>query len=108
MTRYEVIIERPALDDIERKYQHICAAGAELAAARWFTRLVEFITELETHPEWGSAIPEQDEFAEKLYQKIFGRGYRVIYLIAENRVHVLCVRGPGMRELRAGDIEVPD
>jgi plasmid stabilization system protein ParE len=107
VTRYEVIIESAALDDIEHYYLRACTAGADRQAARWFNQIVAFIFKLEELPEWGSAVPEQDEFVEKLYQRIFGRGYRVIYTIVEQNVHVLCVRGPGMRELRPADIDLP-
>lgn len=107
MKRYRVVIEPPALADIERYYQRAVDAGAGQHADRWFNRIVELILALDTLPEAGSALPEQEFFAEKLYQRIFGRGYRIIYTIVDDCVHVLCVRGAGMRELTPSDISLP-
>lgn len=107
MKRFEVIIEPPALDDINHYYQRVVESGAERNTARWFNRIVEAILDLDTLPTAGSAVPEQDAFTDKLYQRVFGRGYRIIYTIVGDRVHVLCVRGSGMRELHPSDIDWP-
>lgn len=107
MKRFEVIIEPPALDDIDRYYRRVVEAGAERNAARWFNGIVDAILSLDTLPTAGSAVPEQEAFSDKLYQRVFGRGYRIVYTIVEDRVHVLCVRGAGMRELHPSDIDWP-
>ena len=107
MKRFQVIIERPAAEDLDHYYQGAVAAGAGANAARWFNRIVEVILSLEEAAEWRGPVPEQDEFSEKLYQVIFERRHRIIYTVIEDRVHVLCVRGQGMRELGSADIEWP-
>jgi len=105
--RFQVIIERPAADDIDHYYQRAAAAGAALNAARWYNRIVEAILALEDGAEWRGPVPEQDEFSERLYQLIFERRFRIMYTVIEDRVHILCVRGQGMRELGPADIERP-
>ncbi len=107
MKRFQVIIERPAADDIDHYYERAVTAGAGLNAARWYNRIVEAILALEEGAEWSGPVPEQDEFSERLYQVIFERRYRIIYTVIEDRLHVLCVRGQGMRELGPADIELP-
>lgn len=107
MKRFRVVLEQPARDDIERYYRRAMVAGAELNAARWYNRIVDAILALEDVPEWRPSIPEQDEFPEKLYQVVFESRYRIIYAVVEDRVHILCVRGPGMRELAPSDVSWP-
>lgn len=108
MKQFEVVVEQPAWEDIERYYQRAVDAGAGLAAARWYNRLVAAILRLEVAADARGSIPEQDEFSERLHQMVFERRSRVIYTIVGQRVHVLCVRGSGMRELRPGRLEWPD
>jgi plasmid stabilization system protein ParE len=105
--RFQVIIEQPAAEDLDHYYQRAVAAGAGVNAARWYNRIVEAILSLEEGAEWRGPVPEQDEFSEKLYQVVFERRYRIIYTVIEDRVHVLCVRGQGLRELGSADIEWP-
>lgn len=108
MKQFEVVVEQPAWEDIEHYYQRAVDAGAGRAAARWYNRLVAAILGLEVAADARCLIPEQDEFSERLHQLVFERRYRVIYTIVGQRVHVLCVRGSGMRELRPGDLVLPD
>jgi hypothetical protein len=105
--RYEVILERPAVEDIDQYYQRAVAAGAGANAARWYNRIVDAILSLEDGATWRTPVPEQDEFERRLHQLIFERRYRIIFTVIENRVHVLCVRGPGMREIGPADVEPP-
>ena len=105
MKRFRVIIERPAREDIEQYYERAVTAGAGQNAARWYNRIFEAILSLEDGAEWRGPVPEQDEVRERLYQLIFERRYRIIYTVIEDRVHVLCVRGQGMRELSPADIQ---
>ena len=104
MKRYHVIIEQPALDQIEHYYRRAVEAGAGIAADRWFNRLHAAILALSTLPTWAVSIPEQADFAEPLRQLIFERRYRVIFTVAEESVHVLCVRGLGLPPLQVEDI----
>lgn len=107
MKRFQVIIERPAAEDLDHYYRRAVAAGAGLNAARWFNRIVGVILSLEEAPDWRSPVPEQDEFSEKLYQVVFEHRYRIIYTLIQDRAHVLCVRGQGMREIGPTEIELP-
>jgi len=102
--RFEVVIEPQALDDIERYYRRVVEAGAKDTADKWFHRIVSSILELEILPGAGARIPEQDAFEVELLQRVFAGRYRIIYTIAGSRVHVLCVRGAGMRALRPSDL----
>lgn len=107
MKRYKVILEQPAVEDIDQYYQRAVAAGAGPSAARWYGRIVEAILSLEDRAQWRTSVPEQDEFEERLHQLIFERRYRILFTVVEDRVHVLCVRGPGMREIGPADVEPP-
>jgi plasmid stabilization system protein ParE len=76
-------------------------------AARWYDRIVDAIQNLAVAAEWRAQVPEQAEFRELLHQIVFKRRYRILYTIVEDRVHVLCVRGRGMRELGPADSALP-
>ena len=107
MKRYHVVIEPPALEQIEHDYLRAVEAGTRVAANRWFNRLNAAILSLSALPTRAMLIPEQAEFAEPLRQLVFERRSRVIVTVVGDSVHVLCVRGLGLPPLQEGDLEPP-
>lgn len=105
MKLYRVIVEPPAIRQIEQYHGRAVAAAGKPVADRWFNRLQAAILSLATMPARLSAVPEQADFAEPLRQLVFGRGYRVVFTIRGDAVHVLCVRGLGLPPLRGADIK---
>lgn len=104
MRRYEVLLELRALADLESYYDRAVASGAGTAAAHWFNRIERAILALEFEPKWRSPIREQALFREPLFEIVFERRFRIIHTVHGDRVHVLCIRGEGLTDLRGEDL----
>lgn len=105
MKTYRVVIEPPALAQIEQYHVRAVEAGARLAADRWFNRLQAAILSLATMPTRAGKVPDEAQFTQPLWQLVFEKRYRVVFTIQEDAVHVLCVRGLGLPPLQADDID---
>ena len=84
----------PAEWDIEEAF---CWLGErdELAAIRWYNRLLELIYSLKTLPERCPLAPENKYFAGEIRQILHGRRqhkYRILFDIKGDEVRVLHVR----------------
>lgn len=100
--KYEVLVQPPALEDIEGAYRWL-AERTPAKAAEWYNGLVETILSLERHPERCSIAPESGEFEEDIRQLFHGKGrsrYRILFIIRGKKVHVLHVRHGARRYLR--------
>lgn len=95
MKQYRVFIEPPALDDIAGYYGRVVAGAGKTVADGWFKRLSAAICGLKVMPLRAAVIPEEAEFGLPLRQLVFEGRYRVIFLVEDDRVQVICVRGYG-------------
>ena len=94
MTRFEVIVLPSAERDIGEVYEWL-AEHDEVAAARWYNRLMELILGLDTFPERAPLAPESKSFNREIREIFHGRRqykYRILFTVTENKVHVLHVR----------------
>jgi plasmid stabilization system protein ParE len=94
MTRFEVIILPAAEGDIDRAYAWLAEQDAD-AATRWYNRLLEVIFSLDTFPERCPLAPENKILKAEIREIFHGRRqnkYRILFNVAENKVHVLHVR----------------
>lgn len=92
--KYKIIIESPAIEDMERALSWI-VSRSRASAIRWYRDLVEAIKTLETFPKRCSLAPENEAFQEEIRQLLYGkrRGvYRVLFTIQGRNVHILHVR----------------
>ena len=100
--KYEVLVQPPALEDIESAYQWL-AKQTPTKAVEWYNGLVETILSLERNPERCSIAPESSEFEENIRQLLYGKGrscYRILFIIRGKTVHVLHVRHGARRRLK--------
>jgi plasmid stabilization system protein ParE len=91
---YDVVIEAPAKDEIERAYLWL-AAKSPRAAWRWQEGLELAIASLARFPERCSIAPEYEALGLHVRQLLYGkrRGvYRILFTIKEHSVHILHVR----------------
>jgi hypothetical protein len=76
---------------------------------RWVNRFGEVLASLEENPRRQPVAPESEEFPEEIRHITFstrkGRTYRALFLIVEDEVRVLRIRGPGQHTLSADEIE---
>ena len=86
---YEVIIERPAQDDMDKAYAWIDAEAPQAAVA-WYDGLVDAVKTLRSFPRRCPLAPENDAFDEEIRQLLYGKSryvYRVLFTVAGRRVH---------------------
>jgi len=92
--RFRVLVEPPAIADLDRAFEWIAGRSPE-AARRWVAGVLEAIDTLETNPERCGVAPESPVFPVEIRQLFFGRRagrYRILFTIAGRTVHVLHVR----------------
>ena len=103
---YDVIIQPPALADLEEAYFWISERAPE-AADRWFNGFVEGIETLKMSPERCSHAPENRYFEREIRQLLYGKRsgvYRALFTIVEDEVHVLHIRHGARMPLRLDDV----
>lgn len=90
---FEIIIERPAHESIERKAVWWAQHHSTKEALEWQELIYRQISELATMPGRHGLAHENSEFPFELRQKLVGKGkrptYRVLFTIRESAVHVL-------------------
>lgn len=77
-------------------------------AIRWWAAFRDACRSLEQSPERNSLAVEAEQSDRDIRQLLFkarrGRYYRLVYVIAEDEVHVLRVRGPGQPALTPDEL----
>lgn len=80
-------------------------------ALAWLDAYEKAAESLLLEPHYGTA-PESEDHDEDVRQKIFktrhGLPYRLLYIIREDVIHILHVRGPGQDVMARDEIELPD
>jgi plasmid stabilization system protein ParE len=81
-------------------------------AWRWYESFWESADRLKTLPLACGLAPENDDFDFELRQMLFGtskgRTYRALFVVKDDAVQILCVRGPGQRLVKPDEIETSD
>lgn len=106
MKKYRLIIQPPALDDLDQACQWIRERAPE-AAARWFNGFVEALNSLTTSPERCSLAPENDAVEAEIRQLLYGRRsgvYRALFTITENEVRILHIRHAARQTMTADEL----
>ena len=94
--KYLVIMEEPAIKEIERNARWWAEHHSLQQALVWYDAAVDSIYSLETAPERHPLSPENQQFDYEIRDMLFGLGsrpsYRAVFTIQGNAVHVLTVR----------------
>ena len=105
---YRIQPSAQAEADINRIFTWLSERSAE-GAARWYDAFWDAALRLQEFPHSCPLAAEAKEFPEELRCMVFatrkGRTYRALFAIRGEVVHILCVRGPGQKRVRANDIE---
>jgi plasmid stabilization system protein ParE len=91
---YKLIIQPPALADLDEAYRWIAQRSIE-NAARWFNRFLEKLQTLERFPTRCGVAPESEQIGQEIRQLLYGRRggvYRVLFVVRGHEVHVLHIR----------------
>jgi len=102
--KYKLIIQPPALEDLEEAYDWIRQRAPE-GAARWFNGFVDALETLRSFPERCGVAPEDQYFEQEIRQLLYGRRggvYRALFTIEGDKVHVLHVRHGARKPLEPG------
>jgi plasmid stabilization system protein ParE len=104
---YRVQPTAQAEAEIERIYRWLYERSAD-GASRWYEAFLKSAKRLESSPLSCALAPENDDFDRELRHVLFrtrrGGTYRAIFVVQDDLVQILCVRGPGERPVRPGDI----
>lgn len=107
--RYKLAILPSAQSDVEIIYLWL-RERSQLGAASWFQAFELMLDRLADAPLEFPAAPESEPLQRSLRQALFksprGRTYRAVFLIEEDAVYVLRVRGPGQPPLTSDELEM--
>jgi plasmid stabilization system protein ParE len=101
-SEYSVVVLARARGDVDAIYTWLRRRSPS-GAVRWYTAFLQAANSLGVNPDRHGFAPESTEVGRAIHQKIFktrsGRNYRMLFIIFDNEVRVLRVRGPGQPPL---------
>lgn len=104
---FRVVILKRAEGDLQRIFRWLSARSPSGASA-WLTAYEHLQERLIAHADTFALAQEHAKFDHDLRQGLFktrrGRVYRVIFMIDEDEVRILRVRGPGQNPIAADDV----
>src|SRR5262249_54544971 len=96
-----------ALADIERIFGWLSTRSVD-GAARWYESYWDATERLTRFPRSCALAAESNRFQEEVRCMLFGtpqgRTYRALFVVRGESVHILCVRGPGEKDVTPKDI----
>ena len=109
MKTYRLAVSQRADQDADAIFDWITERSAE-GAIHWFQALRTTLRSLTNSPESHSRAPEAETLGRDIRQAFFktrrGRTYRVLFVVAEDIVHVVAVRGYGQDIATHGELEL--
>ena len=104
---YDVRVLPRAEFDVQQIYNWLMERSPE-GALRWWVAFEEAIASISAQPSRLTLAPEDKwidrEMRQVLFKTAHGRYYRALYVIVEDEVRVLRVRGPGQPDLDADEL----
>lgn len=110
MTR-QVRVSTRAADDADRIFVWIAERSWD-GARRWYDRYLATLRLLSEDHENCALAPEATDLGIEVRQVVFstrkGNRYRALFLIRDESIHVLGIRGPGQRDVTRDDLGLPE
>lgn len=107
MHGYDIRVLPRAEFDVQQIYNWLSERSPE-GARRWWLVFEEALASIKLQPSRLALAQEAKwidrELRELLFKTAHGRYYRALYLIVENEVRVLRVRGPGQPDLDTDEL----
>lgn len=104
---YQVRILARAREDVEA-YAAWIAERSPRGAARWVDAFEAALTRLESNPFVAPVASESEELGEEVRNIMFrtrgGRAFRALFVVVEDEVRVLRIRGPGQAPVTREEI----
>ena len=107
--KHKLIIQPPALADLDEAYRWIAQRSPE-NAARWFNRFVEALQTLERFPGRCGVAPESEQIGQEIRQLLYGRrggAYRALFVVRDDEVHILHIRHAARNSMTPEDFFEP-
>ena len=108
---FRVEVTKPAEDDADEVYNWLRERSPN-GATRWWRVFLTTLQELKQNPPAYGRAPESDAFDEPLRLTLFktrrGRTYRALFVVRDDVVYVLRVRGAGQDIVERSDVELPE
>ena len=109
---YTVEIQPLAYDDVVRNSHWWASHHSPEEALDWQDQIFDKIRSLAEFPHSHPLADENPDFSFELRNALFGLGsrpgYRILFTVVEQTVHVLTVRAAQEDTLQPGDFPVPD
>ena len=97
--------------EFEEQYAYIARRSPQ-GAKSWAMAFRTALKQLEKNPASRPLAPESEQHAESIYQLPFktrwGNLYRALFIIRENHVYVIHIRGQGQDVKTQGEIQFPE
>lgn len=106
-----VSVTHRAAQDVDIIFDWLAKRSSD-GARRWYSVYLQTVKSLPETALSGTRAPEADALKIDLQQAIFktrrGNRYRALYLLADDTIHVVVVRGFGQDDVTIDDIQMPD
>lgn len=105
---YKLIIQPPAIRDLDEAYQWI-AERSPSNAASWFNGFLDTLRNLEQFPQRCEIAPESKFVGQPIRQLLYGRRsgvYRVLFTVRAREVHVLHIRHAARETMTAKEFSI--
>lgn len=107
---YRLEITRRAEADRNECFDFIYGESPE-GAVRWLDAFEDAATAILAQPNYGEA-PESADYDETIRQKLFrtphGRAFRLLYVMRDEVISIIHVRGAGQDTMKPDEVELPD
>jgi plasmid stabilization system protein ParE len=104
---FRVVLLNSARRDVEHIYDWI-AGRSQVGAGRWYAAFLDAANGLIESHQSCSVAAEGEVIGREIRQRFFrtrrGRVYRILFLVVEDEVRILRVRGPGQQPVGRDDI----
>lgn len=94
-----------------REIRDWIAARSRDGAVRWLEALDSACDKLVANAESAVSAAEAEDLGIDLHQQLFktrrGRPYRMLFLVQDERVVIVAIRGPGQDLANIDDVEIP-
>jgi toxin ParE1/3/4 len=100
VTRYTIVVERRAEDDLNEVVEYIAAHDSAERAVEVATKIERSFAALETSPNRGAHPKELLDYGNRDFREIYFKPYRIIYRVWERKVVIVLI-ADGRRDMRA-------
>jgi plasmid stabilization system protein ParE len=108
---FSVVILPQAESDFQRNFAYI-AERSQPGAQAWVNAFRDVLSALERQASICAFAPESQRLHEPVRHILFktrhGRQYRVLFVIRDDRVYLLHIRGPGQNLMLPDEVQFPE